>query len=214
MKKVVVFGLATLLFVSCKKEERKNAETPTISEELSGVAKVDSTSTIAWIGSKPTGKHNGEINVKDGEFTLEKGKITQGKFIIDMNSIAVLDLEGEDKTNLEAHLKGTNKPEAEDHFFNVKKFPEATFEVIGYANENGSELLEGNLTLKGKTNKVKFPVSVEEKEGFIHLTSTAFEINRTLWDVKYGSKSFFDDLGDKYINDEISLTLNIKAKKN
>ena len=130
-----------------------------------------------------------------------------------MNSITVEDLEGEDKANLEGHLKGSNKPEAADHFFNVAKYPTAEFVVTGFTNENGSDMVEGDLTIKDKTNKVKFPVSITETAAVATLTSPVFEINRTLWDIKYGSKSFFDDLGDKFINDEISLEINLKAKK-
>ena len=80
-------------------------------------------------------------------------------------------------------------------------------------NEGGSDMVEGDLTIKDKTNKVKFPVSITEADGVITLTSPEFKINRTLWDVKYGSKSFFDDLGDKFIDDEIALQVNLKANK-
>lgn len=214
MKKIALLGLGLLFFVSCKKEEKTESTEPTVVEAgINGTFEVDSTSTIAWIGSKPTGKHNGSINVKNGEFTIESGKITEGKFTIDMNSITVGDLEGEEKATLEGHLKGSSKPEAADHFFNVAKYPEATFVVTGFMTENGSDMVEGDLTIKDKTNKVKFPVAITEADGVITMTSPAFDINRTLWDVKYGSKSFFDDLGDKYINDEISLQINIKASK-
>lgn len=214
MKKVFVLLASVLIIVSCKKEENAEPATPTVVENgINGTFEIDSTSTIAWIGSKPAGKHNGKITVKNGEFTIEAGKITQGKFSIDMASITVEDLEGEDKANLENHLKGTSKPEAADHFFNVAKYPQAQFVVTGFMTENGSDMVEGDLTIKDKTNKVKFPVSITESEGIVTMTSPAFEINRTLWDVKYGSKSFFDDLGDKFINDEITLELNLKAKK-
>lgn len=214
MKKLALLGLGLLLFVSCKKEEKTETTEPAIVEAgINGTFEVDSTSTITWTGSKPNGKHFGKILVKNGEFTVENGKITQGKFTIDMNSITVEDLEGEEKVSLEGHLKGLNKPEDADHFFNVVKYPEAEFVVTGFMKENGSDMVEGNLTIKDKTNKVKFPVSIKETDRIATLTSPSFDINRTLWDVKYGSKSFFDDLGDKFINDEISLEVNLKAKK-
>ena len=214
MKKITLLGLGLLFFVSCKKEAEAEATEPTVVETgINGTFKVDSTSTVTWVGSKPTGKHNGKITVKDGEFTVAEGKITEGKFVIDMSSITVEDLEGEDKGNLEAHLKGSNKPETADHFFNVSKYPEAVFTVTGFMNEEGSDMVEGDLMIKDKTNKVKFPVSITENDGVITMTSTEFKINRTLWDVKYGSKSYFDDLGDKYIDDEIALQINVTAKK-
>lgn len=214
MKKIALLGLGLLFFVSCKKEAEAETTEPTVVETgINGTFVVDSTSTVAWVGAKPTGKHNGKITVKNGEFSVENGKITEGKFIIDMNSITVEDLEGEERASLEAHLKGTSKPEAVDHFFNVAKYPEASFTVTSFMNEGGSDMVEGNLTIKDKTNKVKFPVSLTEADGVVTLSSPEFKINRTLWDVKYGSKSFFDDLGDKYIDDEITLQINVTAKK-
>ena len=214
MKKIALLGFSLLAFVSCKNEEKVETTEPAVVEKgINGTFEVEPTSSIAWIGSKPTGKHNGKITVKNGEFTVESGKITQGMFTVDMNSITVEDLEGEDKESLEAHLKGTNKPEAVDHFFNSAKYPEASFTITSFMNEGGSDMVEGDLTIKDKTNKVKFPVSIAEANGIITLTSPEFKINRTLWNVNYGSKSIFDDLGDKFIDDEISLQLNLRAKK-
>ena len=214
MKKIIALSLATLFFVSCKNEEKTTTEEPTISEgSVNGTFKVDAASTVTWIGKKLTGQHNGSIALKDGEFEVENGKITQGKFILNMNSISVLDLEGDEKLSLENHLKGTAKPEDSDHFFNVAKYPEASFEMTKFENVDGKDIMEGDLTIKGKTNQVKFAVNLANTDGNVTLTSPEFEINRTLWDIKYGSKSFFDDLGDKYINDEISLQINIKGIK-
>lgn len=214
MKKIIALSLATLFFVSCKNEEKTTTEKPTISESsVDGTFKVDSTSTVNWVGKKVAGQHNGTIALKDGQFVVENGKITQGKFILDMNSISVLDLEGDEKLSLEGHLKGTAKPEATDHFFNVAKYPEASFEMTKFENVDGKDMMEGDLTIKGKTNQVKFAVNLANTDGSVTLTSPEFEINRTLWDVKYGSKSFFDDLGDKYINDEIALQISIKGIK-
>lgn len=214
MKKIALLGVSLLFLVSCKNEEKaETTETTTVEEGINGTFAVDSTSTVAWIGSKPTGKHNGKIVVKNGEFSVENGKMTAGKFTIDMNSITVEDLDGDDRASLEGHLKGTAKPEANDHFFNVSKYPEATFIFTSFMNEGGSDMIEGDLTIKDKTNKVKFPVSIVEADGVVTMTSQEFKINRTLWGVNYGSKSIFDDLGDKFIDDEISLQLNLTAKK-
>lgn len=210
MKKIALLGFSLLLFISCKKEE-KTAPT-SVESGISGVFVVDSTSTLSWIGSKQTGKHSGTIKIKNGQFTVENGKINDGKFTIDMNTISVGDLEGEDKSDLEAHLKGM-KPDVMDHFFNVAKHPEAMFVVTGFTTEDGSDMLEGDLTIKGKTNKIKFPVSLSEMDGMVTMTSPEFKIDRTLWGVNYGSKSIFNDLGDKFINDDIVLQINIKAKK-
>ena len=212
MKKLTLLGLGLLLFISCKDDKKETVVETTVDESIKGKFEVDSTSTIAWTGSKQTGKHSGIIKVKFGEFSVEDGKITEGKFVIDMHTIHVNDLEGEDKAKLEAHLKG-DRDDVEDHFFNVKRYPEASFEVLTFTNENGVDMLEGNLTIKKKTNKVKFPVSLNVVDDVVTMTSPEFKINRTLWDVNYGSKSIFDDLGDKFIDDDITLQLNIKEKK-
>lgn len=198
------------MFISCKKEEK--VEPTTVETGISGMFIADSTSNLNWTGSKQTGKHSGTIKIKNGSFTVTDGKISEGKFTIDMNSISVDDLEGDDKLNLEEHLKGM-KPDVVDHFFNVVKYPEATFVVTGFMNEDGSDMLEGDLTIKDKTNKVKFPVSLTEADDYVIMSSPEFTIDRTLWGVNYGSKSIFSDLGDKFINDDIALKINIKAKK-
>jgi polyisoprenoid-binding protein YceI len=210
MKKILLLGIGVLLFVSCKKEEK--VDPTTVETSISGMFITDSTSMLNWTGSKQTGKHSGTIKIKSGGFTVANGKISDGKFIIDMNTISVDDLEGDDKLNLEEHLKGM-KPDVTDHFFNVVKYPEATFVVTGFMKEDGSDMLEGDLTIKDKTNKVKFPVSLTEVDGYVIMTSPEFKIDRTLWGVNYGSKSIFTDLGDKFINDEIALQINIKTKK-
>lgn len=210
MKRLVLLAFGLLLFISCKKEEK--ALPTTVENGINGTFVADSTSTIGWVGSKQTGKHSGTIKVKHGEFNVEDGKIISGRFTMDMNSIDVADLEGEDKAKLEGHLKGL-RDDVEDHFFNVAKHPESNFVITSFMNEDGSDMLEGDLTIKNKTNKVKFPVSVSEADGIVTMTSPEFKINRTLWGVNYGSKSIFDDLGDKFIDDDIALTLNIKAKR-
>ena len=103
MKKILLLGIGVLLFVSCKKEEK--IEPTTVETGISGMFITDSTSTLNWTGSKQTGKHSGTIKIKTGGFTVENGKITDGKFTIDMNSISVDDLEGDDKINLEETFK-------------------------------------------------------------------------------------------------------------
>jgi polyisoprenoid-binding protein YceI len=212
MKKLTLLGLGLLLFISCKEEKTENLVTTSIDESIQGKFEVDSTSSITWVGSKQTGKHSGTIKIKFGEFNVKDGKITEGKFVINMNSISVDDLEGEDKEKLEGHLKGI-RDDVEDHFFNVVKYPEASFEVLSFMNEKGVDMLEGNLTIKNKINKVKFPISLAKVDDVVTMTSSEFKINRTLWGVNYGSKSIFDDLGDKFIDDDILLQLNIKEKK-
>ena len=169
-------------------------------------------SVIEWVGEKPTGTHKGTIQVADGTFKANDSVIESGTFVIDMQSIEVTDLEGEEKANLEAHLKGTVEGKEGD-FFNVQEFPKATFEVTGITEQEGQSMLQGNLTIKEETKNIAFPVSISQDGEMIQITSEEFTIDRTKWNVNYGSKSVFDGLGDKFINDDVTLKINLKAKK-
>lgn len=212
---------ALTLTVSCKNDKAAEAETTEAGavKETSGEAAsytVDNTnSKIDWTGSKPTGKHTGTINLTDGTVSIKDNMLDSGKFTIDMNTITVTDLKaGDGKEDLEGHLKGTGGTEADyDHFFNVKKYPQSTFEITKAVTENGKTAVEGNLTMKGITKNVKFPATVTVNGDTVTLVSDPFTINRTLWNVNYGSKSVFDNLGDKFINDDIELKVSITAKK-
>ncbi len=138
--------------------------------------------------------------------------VESGSFVINMNSIEVQDLEGDDKASLENHLKGTVEGKEGD-FFNVNEFPKATFEITGVDQVEGNTMLHGNLTMKGETKNVEFPVNIDVDGDELELTSEAFTIDRTNWGINYGSKSVFDNLGDKFISDDITLTVKVKAKK-
>jgi len=215
MKKSIYLFMATsLFFVGCKNEKAADAKDVAIETETAVEYKfVPAESTIEWVGSKPTGdKHNGTIGISYGAFQVEKGQIVSGNATIDMNTIVVLDLQGDEKAYLEGHLKGvTDDVEKDGHFFSVKEFPTGKFEVTGYSAEKG---LEGNLTIKGISKSVSFPVKVSLAGDDLTLVSEKFSINRTDWDIKYGSGSFFKDLAaDKIIKDEIELSLKVVARK-
>jgi polyisoprenoid-binding protein YceI len=145
---------------------------------------------------------------------LNNGKIESGKFTIDMNSITVLDLKaGDGKEDLEGHLKGLGKEEDADHFFNTKKFPEGSFEITAVNTVDAQTTVEGNLTLKGITKPVKFPATITLDGNKMTLSTESFKINRTEWNINYKSKSIFDDLKDKFVEDDIELKVNVTATK-
>ncbi|WP_026914430.1 YceI family protein [Christiangramia portivictoriae] len=204
-------------FTACKNNNNE-AETAEAKDAATAEAeameyKVDTTaSTIEWQGSKPTGNHTGTIAVKEGTFMATDSTIQSGTFVIDMKSIEVTDLEGEEKSNLEAHLMGTVEGKEGD-FFNVQEYPEATFEVTGITKEEGATMLQGNLTMKDVTKNITFPVTISKDNETYTISSKDFSIDRTKWNVNYGSKSVFEGLGDQFINDDIQLTINLKAKK-
>lgn len=209
-----IFFLATLVtFTSCgdkaKEAETKEAEEAAVAESTADTytANTDQ-STIEWKGFKPTGSHYGTIAIKDGVLNVSDDSIESGNFTVDMSSIVVNDLpkEEEDNAKLTGHLKSAD-------FFDVETYPTTSFEVTGIETADGKTMLSGNLTMKDATNNISFPVSTEMKDDMLMLTSETFTIDRSKWNVKYGSKSFFDNLGDKFINDDIELKISLVAIK-
>ena len=223
MKKIqfLPFLLIVALMISCgsdKKEDKKESTKTEVSNsgELTGGFTVDNeTSFIKWIGSEPGGSHNGTIVIKNGEMSFENGELVMGEFTIDMTSIDVADLQkGDGKEDLESHLKGTVEGK-EDHFFNVNKYPTSSFNVTKVDRTDGKYILNGNLTIKGISHPVEIisVVSVGADQNEIKLTSEPFKIDRTKWGIEFMSKSIFDDLKDKFIDDEIELEIMVKAKR-
>ncbi|TDD74152.1 YceI family protein [Flavobacterium caseinilyticum] len=159
-----------------------------------------SASTINWVGKKVTGAHEGTINLKDGALVFQGKKLVGGTFTVDMNSIVVTDLKaGQGKEKLEGHLKA-------DDFFGTDKFATATlvFKKIVTKAKN-LYTVTSDLTIKGITKPVTFDLATTAN------TATAnVVIDRTKYDIKYGSGSFFDSLGDKAINDDFNLAVALK----
>ncbi|MEO9476410.1 MAG: YceI family protein [Cyclobacteriaceae bacterium] len=165
-----------------------------------------SNSTVNWVGKKVTGQHNGTVEIKEGTIEYGNGKLTGGSFTIDMTSILSNDLEGEWKAKLEGHLKS-------DDFFGVEKYPTSTF-IIKKAKALGKGKFDvtGDVTIKGTTQTINFPVQIVETGDKI-IGTAAIVIDRSKFGVKYGSGSFFDDLGDKTIYDDFELSVKIEASK-
>jgi len=169
--------------------------------------KVDTNSSqIAWVGKKVTGQHNGTVNIKEGALEMEDGQVTGGSFVIDMTTIDVLDLEGEYKGKLMGHLRS-------DDFFSVEDHPTAKFIITSIDKSEATDathFVAGDLTIKGITNKITFPANVTIQDGKAN-AKASFALDRTKWQVKYGSGSFFDGLGDKMIYDDFELTVNLSS---
>ena len=219
LMKLSFLMLAVALFTSCKNTSGDKAEVSDAAEvkaaEGTSYAVDLANSKVLWEGSKPTGTHNGTVNISEGSVSVKDGKVTGGSFTLDMNSIVSLDQEGDMKANLEAHLRGTAEGK-EDDFFNAPKFPTAKFEITkmtGLANNpDATHLVYGNLTMRDITHEVGFKAKIEVAGNNVSVSSPQFVIDRTKWDIKYGSKSIFDDLKDKFINDEIGLQVSLMAK--
>ena len=165
-------------------------------------------SKINWKGFKPTGTHNGTVMLKSGSFNVQNSMINNGEFEIDMNSIIVLDIPSDESSNakLVRHLKS-------DDFFNSKNYPVATFKIKSTEPKESKTLVNGDLTIKGITHPVSFLADVTVNGESIHLKSEKFEIDRSKWNIKYKSQSFFSDLGDKFISDDMELSVEVHAVK-
>lgn len=157
-------------------------------------------SQVNWVGKKVTGQHSGTINFESGTLIFKKGDLVGGNFVVDMNSITVTDLKaGEGKEKLEGHLK------AQD-FFGTEKYPTAklVIKTIG-KQSNNIYSVTADLTIKGITNPVKFKITTTKDTA-----NAAVTVDRTKFDIKYGSGSFFDGLGDKTIDDNFELAVDLK----
>ncbi len=156
-------------------------------------------STVTWTGEKVTGSHNGTIELESGHLMLEDEKIVGGEFVMDMSSITVTDLSGENKGKLEGHLKS-------EDFFGVEKHPTAKLVITSAAAKgDGKYGIVGDLTIKNETHPITFDLNMNGDSA-----STKLTIDRSDYNVRYGSGSFFDNLGDKTIYDNFELDVNLK----
>jgi polyisoprenoid-binding protein YceI len=167
--------------------------------------KVDTkNSIIKWIGYKVTGQHEGTITLRNGELNFDDTtNLIGGKFVMDMTTINTTDLEGGSKERLDNHLKN-------DDFFSVKKYNTAdlVFKKVS-KQKNDSKivvyLIDADLSIKGITNPITFKINISDNSAYANL-----KIDRTKFEIKYGSSSFFDGLKDRAIYDEFELNVNLK----
>lgn len=205
MKKILftVLALATVSIAAVAGGKEKSAKT---------TFKVDAAaSKIKWVGKKVTGEHAGYLSLKGGTINYDGKVVTAGTAVVDMNSITCSDLEpdkGGDK--LVGHLKNGD-------FFDVAKFPTSDFKVItltpiagAKAGEN-NYTVKGSLTIKGITNPIEFPARIEVKDKTLVLRADV-KFDRTKFDIKYGSASVIEGLGDKAIYDEVLFSLALVSR--
>lgn len=166
-----------------------------------------SDSNVQWKGYKVTGEHYGVVNIQSGTLQFEDGALTGGSFVIDMSTITCLDLQGKMADKLVGHLKS-------DDFFGVANHPTANFEITKVVSRGtpGDYKITGNLTIKETTKEIKFLANVTETDGNAMATAD-IQIDRSEFDVRYGSGSFFDGLGDKTIYDEFDMKIKLVANQ-
>lgn len=162
-----------------------------------GAAQIDTAkSTVYWQGTKVTGRHFGTVKIKSGDIKLEKGQLVSGTVVVDMNSFTATDLQGEWLDKLNGHLKN-------EDFFHVSKYPTATLKI----KKVEGFTVTADLTILGKTNEVRF-LAANQGNKFVG----TLEFDRTEFGLKYGSASFFKSLGDKAIDNKVSLAFDVVVK--
>lgn len=164
-------------------------------------------SYVTWRAYKVTGKHYGKVKLKSGNLEYTDGMLSGGMFVMDMTTISVDDISGNMADKLRGHLMS-------DDFFSVEKHPEATFEITKVVSRGkpGDYRITGNLTIKDYTEEIRFNAMMEEADGMA--TGKAdIKLDRTNYDIRYRSGTFFQNLGDKTIYDEFDLEVNLVATK-
>ncbi|CAN5435393.1 YceI family protein [soil metagenome] len=167
---------------------------------------IDTKSTTAtWLAKKVTGEHSGGISISKGNIVSDGKTITGGTFEFDMTSMTCTDItDKEYNGKLMGHLKS-------DDFFSVEKNPTAKFELTKATLKSGDDYdVTGKLTIKGITNEISFPAMIK-MDAKTFVTVAKIMVNRTKYDIKYGSASFFEGIGDKAINDEFEININVIA---
>ena len=158
-------------------------------------------SIIVWTGREvTTSKHFGNIYFASGQFEVKSGLISSGEFVVDMTTIDNQDLPEERRARLEAHLKS-------DDFFSVESHPTALLSILSSESlADGKWLVSGELTIKTFTHPVEFEM-LNSNDGW----KANLVFDRSKYEVKFRSGTFFENLGDKLIYDDIELAINLKT---
>ena len=210
--KLAVIAALSIFLLSCAKEKKKSAEgcnqsynaMTSIIPEGSYTVNVDS-STIKWTGKEiTTDSHYGTLGLKQGAVEVSSAGIVRGNIVVDMNSIQCLDMTGRGKTKLEGHLRS-------DDFFGVQSYPEAALSFTSLSTETSGKIhYTGDLTIKNITHPITFSGLIHQSENSYSAT-IHLSFDRTLYDVKYRSGKYFENLGDKLILDDIDIVAEIAA---
>lgn len=196
MKKIVGLLAIALFSISVAVAGQKDAAQSTL--------KVDTkASKVYWNAKKVTGEHSGVLSVADGTVYVRDEKVTGANINLDMNTIDCTDLEGEWKDKLIGHLKS-------DDFFSVEKHPHATFAIKSVVMDGAQYKLVGDLTIKGIKHEISFPADVKVEGDKLTANGKA-TIDRTKYDIRYGSGKFFEGLGDKMIYDTFDIRFELVA---
>lgn len=212
--------ISVAMLQACKSPEGEKTETKDAEQVKTGEGvsyTVDTqASSVKWLGTKPGGEHYGYVPIAEGELMVKDDMITGGNFTMNVANLTVEDIEDEEtNAKLAGHLRSPD-------FFNTDTFPTITFEITGVeqlqdeATDEGMQLthkISGNLTIKDITKNISFKAQVNMLEDKIEAMTPQFLIDRTKWNVNYGSKKVFDNLKDNFIHDDIGITIKLHAQK-
>lgn len=219
MKRLIPFFvlLVFLALSACKNQTNAPQETGSSEDaseitrtttSIANIYEVDAASSVInWKATKVGGAHNGTLKLFSGRLAVDAGEMVAGEVVMDMSSIGVSDLTGDDKTKLENHLKSAD-------FFDAENYATAEFRFIQVQPLKNSEginySVSGNLRIKTAEKPVTVPAIVTIAEDKITVTTPTFTINRNDWGINYRS-GLLGTVKDKIINDEIELSINLVA---
>ena len=165
-------------------------------------------STLEWYGEKPIGAaESGIVQIAQGQLTFMGTELVDGSMVIDMTTIEPTSKTGDMLGMLTGHLKS-------DDFFAVETYPTATL-VLKSAEPTDVEnqyTVIADLTIKETTDEIQFLTDVVVGDDTIAATAEII-VDRSIYNVQYGSGSFFDNLGDDLISDEMRMTVSLVANK-
>ena len=206
-QKVALVFFTVIFYTGCDNSKSKSKVSIEKTESIilpKGEYQIDKTkSVVRWIGRTPVKFHDGTIDIQEGKFFVDDNGILNGNIIIDMESINCTDLSGGGKKSLEEHLMN-------DDFFSVNKFKTSKINISSEMKPNNGLIdFKGSLEIKNISNPISFKSSINKTPEGKYTASSKLTFDRSMYNVKYKSKSFFDDLGDKFINDDIEIELEI-----
>lgn len=227
--------IGTLFAFSCTQNPKSDEAQVGEAQEVTAPAETAATlsvnkeaSDVTWVGTKPTGRHDGKFPITGGTINVENSEIVGGTITMDLANLEITDAEisEEDRGKLSGHLKSND-------FFNVESFPEAKFVITSVqpytagnaANENADDAdsefklanpthtVTGNLTLRDTTNSISFPAVINVTDDQV-TAKAKFNIDRTDWGVSYGDEdAVADKARDSFIYNKVNLGFDIQASK-
>jgi|TARA_B100001287_G_scaffold117904_1_gene99225 polyisoprenoid-binding protein YceI len=210
LKKFLIPAILLLFIVSCEKSSKKKINTslpkPTLSLSSGDYVMDNDNSSIKWTGRElSTKSHYGSLQMKNGSLTVNTDGTVNGIIKIDMTTIDCEDLQGRSKASLERHLRS-------DDFFSVESHPIATltFKSEGGIGAGNKLAFNGDLEIKGISHPISFESEVKNVDPKVSaLVNMTFD--RSKYNVRFRSGTFFQNLGDKLIYDDIEISVDIRT---